>query len=143
MSKKNSVRLKEGDNKKSKKPVGRLSVHIPTPVDVARAMEAKEPTVSDLQKILSLKPEEVLKEEKPIRLSDDWYEFSVFFKTFHISKGTANRWLQNGWLAYSLIGKIRIINKADIEEMMLHFRRPSIWCSLLFLVLNNTEWFMV
>ena len=130
-------------DKKSKETVGRLSVHTPTADEVAAALQAKEPTPAQKKKILSLKPDKDVEKIEPIKLSQEWYEFSVFLRVFQVSRGTANMWLLNGWLAYSLIGKIRIINRTDIEEMLMHFRRPSIWCSFLLVAFANSEWLFV
>jgi hypothetical protein len=116
--------------KKDKISLAKISLHQPTEEEIAKALAAKRPLPGDISVIQSLEiedEEDEVDKYDPIVLSDTWYEFSVFAKKFHLHPKTAGKWLDNGWLAHSKIGRIRIINKFDIEEMMLYFRKPAIW----------------
>ena len=122
----------------------------PTPEEIKKALQAKKeraiekalakryPGVTDLAIIKTLVLDEK-KESDAIILSDHWYEASVLTNKLHLSKNTLNSWMNNGWLAYHLIGRIRLINKADFENMMKVFRIPSIF-SLAYIVVSFSEW---
>jgi hypothetical protein len=125
MRKLNVKPAKAGNAKKTKASIGRIS-------------KEKPPTDAEIAKMQSLKLDDLPDKNEPIVLSETWYEYSVFRNKFNICPGTANNWLRKGWLAYSGVGKMRFINKTDIEDMMRHFRRPSIWTSFLTLLLNDS-----
>ncbi|MEO8822781.1 MAG: hypothetical protein ABI366_04340 [Ginsengibacter sp.] len=122
----------------------------PNPEEIKKALQAKKelaiekalakryPGVTDLAIIKTLVLDEK-KESDAIILSDHWYEASVLTEKLHLSKNTLNSWMNNGWLAYHLIGRIRLINKADFENMMKVFRRPSIF-SLAYIIIAFSEW---
>ena len=98
-----------------------------------------KPTLSDIIKIQSLEMDMTPDPNEPIILDAAWYEYSVFKDKFHLSTGTANNWLNQGWLPHSKIVKMRFINKADIERMMLRFRRYTlVWLG--YLMAFSTEW---
>ena len=105
---------------------------------IERALAKRYPGVTDLAIIKTLALDEK-KESDAIILSDHWYEASVLTEKLHLSKNTLNSWMNNGWLAYHLIGRIRLINKADFENMMKVFRRPSIF-SLAYIIVVLSEW---
>ena len=105
---------------------------------IERALTKRYPGVTDLAIIKTLALDEK-KESDAIILSDHWYEASVLTEKLHLSKNTLNSWMNNGWLAYHLIGRIRLINKADFENMMKVFRRPSIF-SLAYIIVAFSEW---
>lgn len=127
MNGQNGQIAKPTTGKKNKPSLKRISEHTPTREEVAKCLARRKPTGADIAEIQALKLKEKKTRQFPIVFSDTWYEHSVFVSTMGISKKTVNKWLDNGWLAYSQLGKIRIINKADVEEMMLYFRKPAIW----------------
>ena len=130
---------KEGKAKTQKASLRKISTQQPPTADeMAKAIKAKEPSPSDIAAILALKMDNSPEEDKAIVLSDTWYEFSVFVEKFNICPATANTWLNNGWLAYSGLGKMRFINKADIEATMRHFRHPAKWTSYLVILFTNS-----
>lgn len=129
MKKQNGIAAKTTASKKGKTSLKRMSNYNPTSEEVAKAVAAKKPLAGDIAVIQSLELKEKKDIEQAIVLSETWYEFSVFASMMNTSKKMVSKWLDNGWLAYSILGKIRIINKADVEEMMLHFRKPAIWQS--------------
>jgi hypothetical protein len=102
----------------------------------------RKPTLSDILKIQAMKIDEQPDRHAPIVLSDTWYEYSVFLDKFHVSINTANNWLKYGWLPFSQLGRIRFINKTDIENMLLRFRRYTlVWLGWLMALPNDwTEW---
>ena len=98
-----------------------------------------KPTLSDIIKVQSLEMDMTPDPNEPIILDAEWYEYSVFKDKFHLSPNTANNWLDKGWLPHSKIVKMRFINKADIERMMLRFRRYTlVWLG--YLMAFSTEW---
>jgi hypothetical protein len=86
-----------------------------------------KPQAGDMARIRALQIEEEAIKGEPVIFSEDWYEFSVFCQRMKISPSTGTKWLSNGWLAYSEIGRFRIINRKDIDEMMRRFRRPAFY----------------
>lgn len=114
-------------SQKKKTTSARLSNFKPTSEELSKAMAVKLAMSKDAALIKSLKLEEEQDKFKPIVFSDTWYEWSVLAQKLHVHPKTLGKWLKNGWLAYSAVGKICIINKADLEEMLLQFRKPSIW----------------
>ncbi len=88
---------------------------------------ANKPLAGDRARMRSLQIEEEAIKGEPVIFSEDWYEFSVFCKRIDISPSTDTKWLSNGWLAYSEIGRFRIINRKDIDEMMRRFRKPAFY----------------
>jgi len=93
---------------------------------MAKAVAAKKALPGDIAAIraLKIKDDEVDKYE-PIVFSDTCYEFSVFVHKLSAHPKTVVKWLKNGWLVYSELGKMRFINKFDVEDMMLRFRKPG------------------
>ena len=91
--------------------------------NIVLAEAAVTPTLSDIMKMQEMKMDDTPGKNKPIVLSDTWYEFSEFRSMFNLSPGTAHKWLANGWFPFSELGKLRFLNKADIENTMLRFRR--------------------
>lgn len=75
----------------------------------------------------SLELEEA-EEFETIIFSDQWFEFSVLCRKLHVGPATVTKWLDNGWVAYTEIGRLRLINKWDFEDMMRRFRKPALWC---------------
>jgi len=110
----------------------------PTTDEMAKAIKAKKPSPADIAQIQALEMDNSPERDEAIVFSDTWYEFSVFVKKFNICPATANAWLNNGWFAYSGLGKLRFINKADIEATMRHFRHPAKWSSYLVLLFTNS-----
>ncbi|MDP4284920.1 MAG: hypothetical protein Q8891_10870 [Bacteroidota bacterium] len=116
----------------TKKPVakakGTNQKNVATPAKKTKVTKSKRkvPTSVDLAEMRKLMLErEEEKARGEIVLSDTWYEFSVFMNKFHICRNTLKKWTDRRWLAYSGIGKLVYINKADLEAMMLHFRHPA------------------
>ena len=100
------------------------------------------PTLSDIIKIQSLEMDMTPDPNEPIILDDTWYEYSVFKRKFNLSPNTANKWLDIGLLPHSKIIKMRFINKADIERMMLYCRRYTLgWLGYLMAFSNEWEGF--
>lgn len=104
----------------------------PSAEELKKAIAAKKaliacnkPQAGDIARIRALQIEEEAVKGEPVVFSDEWYEFSVFCQRIKIGPSTVTKWLSNGWLAYSEIGRLRIINRADIDEMMRRFRRPA------------------
>lgn len=98
----------------------------PTKEDVQKALAARKALPKDIEVIRGLRPDgEAVEKYEPIVFSDTWYEFSVFCRMLHVSSKTVGKWLENGWIAYSKIGRFRIINKFDFEDMMMRFRVPA------------------
>jgi hypothetical protein len=125
MKKQKGTATKKSTAKKCEPSLLRISKFKPSDEEVAKALEARKALPGDIAAIQSIKlPDEPPKNE-PIVFSDEWYEHLVFSKKIGIHKKTTGKWLENGWLAYSHIGKFRFINKADIEDMMRRFRRPA------------------
>lgn len=114
-------------SQKPKTSSARLSNFKPTSEEFSGAMAVKMALSRDAELIKSLKLEEEKDKYEPIVFSETWYELSVLAQKLNVHKKTLSKWLKNGWLAYSEIGKTCIINKADLEEMLLRFRKPSIW----------------
>lgn len=120
--------------KETKNPLMRKSLQPPpTAEELKKAVAAKKalalkvnkPLAGDIARIKALQLKEEAIKCKPIVFSDDWYEFSVFCQKLSTGASTVNKWLQNGWLAYSAIGRLRFINRADFDEMMRRFRKPA------------------
>jgi len=132
MEKKNVKRGKTITTKRAKKPLGIMSTQLPpTEAQIEEALAARNPTKGDLalMNLIAIKNEK--DKFQPISLSTEWYEFTVFVLRFGLNKRTAGKWLTKGWLSYSLIGKLRFINKSDIEIMMLRFRKSAFfWMSV-------------
>jgi len=127
MKKQNALTAKTATSKKAKTSLAKMSTQKPpTEAEIAKAVAATKPLPGDIAKILSLEIVEEVDKYEPIVFSDTWYEFSGFVETFRVHPKTAGKWLDKGWLAYSLLGKLRFINKFDIEDMMLRFRKPAI-----------------
>ena len=121
-SKKNAVPAKSIKVLAFKKPS-------PKPASTKKAItgtSTRKPTLSDIAKIQAIELDDLPDRYEPIVLSDTWYEYSVFLAKFNVSINTANNWLKYGWLPFSQVGRIRIINKADIENMLLRFRRYTL-----------------
>jgi hypothetical protein len=137
MRKQNARDKQAAKTSKSKTTNARLSKQSPSTDEIVRALQVKK-QMDQIDKVeTELQKKDPAEKDELIVLSDTWYEFSVFWRKFNIYSGTADSWLKKGWLAYSEVGKMRFINKTDIEEMMMHFRRPSIWAALFFMLLNN------
>jgi hypothetical protein len=138
MKKKNETAATKTTVQKVKKFEGLLSTQPPpTPEQLAEAV-IEEPTLYDLNLMESLQIKEPEQEGKPIIFSKIWYEFSQFAKVINTHPNTVGKWLRKGWLAYSEIGKMRYINIADVEAMMLRFRRPALmWLGYLGLMWND------
>jgi hypothetical protein len=98
----------------------------PTEAEIAKAVAAKKPLPGDMALIRSLKLEDEADKFEPIVFSETWYEFSVFVRMLRVHKKTVCKWLDNGWLAYSEVGKMRFINRFDFEDMMMWFRVEAI-----------------
>lgn len=98
---------------------------------------AVKPTLSDIIKVQSLELDNLPDPNEPIILDEAWYEYSVFKNKFNLSPNTANNWLDQGWLPHSKIIKMRFINKADIERMMLRFRRYTLLLLGYLMVFSN------
>ena len=125
MRKQKVTAAKTASKKTPKTSSARISKFTPTQEDITKAMAAMS---KDAEVISSLKLEdEEVDKYQPIVFSDTWYEASVLAKKLHLHPKTLNRWMDKGWLAYSPLGKIRLINKFDFEDMLLHFRKPAIW----------------
>jgi len=133
MNQKNETPARKKNAQKPKTSLRRLSkLAPPTPAELKKAIEAKKalakkPLAGDINTLNSVQLEEAEKFET-INFSDDWFEFSVFCKKLHTGPATITKWLDNGWLAYSEIGRVRLINKGDFEDTMRRFRKPAIWC---------------
>jgi hypothetical protein len=113
---------------KVKKFEGLLSTQPPpTPGELATAVR-DEPTLYDLNIMESLPINKQEQEGKPIIFSKTWYEFSHFAKVMNTHPNTVAKWLRKRWLAYAEVGKMRYINVADVEAMMLRFRKPALIC---------------
>lgn len=137
MRKQNAMTEKSAKAKTKNALLRKISTQKPPTADeIAKAIAMKNPSITDIGKIQSLVMDNSPEIHQPIVLSDTWYEFSVFVSKFHMSASTANAWLNNGWLAYSEIGRFRFINKSDIEAMMIHFRRPAKWATYLLMLLS-------
>lgn len=113
------------------KPIKVSAVNSPStkPASAKNAItgtSTRKPTLSDIAKIQAIELDESPDRYEPIVLSDTWYEYSVFLAKFNVTINTANNWLKYGWLPFSQIGRIRIINKTDIENMLLRFRRYTL-----------------
>lgn len=107
---------------------------------ILKAEAEVTPNLSDIARIQAIKMEEMPDKIEPIVLSDTWYEYSVFLRKFNVCPNTAKKWLGNGWLPYSQIEKMRFINKADIENMMLRFRRNTfLWFGWIIAFANEWE----
>ena len=98
----------------------------PTEAELAKAVAAKKALPGDIALMRSLTLDEKKDKPQPIVFSDTWYEFSVFVRMIDAHKKTVGKWLTNGWLAYSQVGKMRLINKADVEDMMMWFRVEAV-----------------
>lgn len=83
------------------------------------------PAPGDLAKIQALKMDHAPDTHGGITLSDTWYEFSDFLRIFRVSANTVKSWYRKGWLPITQIERMRYINKADVENMMLRFRRSG------------------
>jgi|GEM_PF-2550213 len=130
---------KQGKAKTQETSLRKISTRKPPTADeMAKAIKAIEPTTADIAQIQALKMDNTQERDRAIVLSDNWYEFSVFVKKFKMCPATANTWLKKGWLAYSELGKMRFINKADIEATMIHFRHPAKWASCLVILFTNS-----
>ena len=124
--------------KKVKKFEGLKSTQPPPTAEQLADAAKKEPTLYDLNLMQSIKIKEPEQEAKTIVFSKIWYEFSQFAIAINTHPNTLAKWLRNGWLAYSEIGKMRYINVADVEAMMLRFRRPAlIWLGYLGMMWND------
>ena len=112
------------------------------PCPICNGVKAKavlRPTLSDILKIQSINLDHEPDKNEPIILSDTWYAYAVFLAKFHVGSKTVNKWLERGWLPYSQLEKLRFINKTDIENMMLRFRRYTLmWLS--WLIPFSGEW---
>lgn len=98
----------------------------PTEAGIAKALAAKEALPGDIAAIQARKLEDQQVDKyEPIVFSDAWYGFSVFAYKFGTHPKTAAKWLKNGWLPYWELEKMRFINKFDIEDMMLRFRKKN------------------
>ena len=143
MNQKNETLVRKKNAQKPKTSARRLSKQAPpTPEEVKKALAAKKalakkPQAGDINKMNSLELEEA-EEFETIIFSDHWFEFSVLCRKLHMGSGTVGKWLENGWLAYSKIGRSRFINKWDFEDMMRRFRKPALWClSYISMLLND------
>jgi hypothetical protein len=90
-----------------------------------KALKTNHPQAGDIARIRALQIKEEKIKGEPVVFSDEWYEFSVFCQKITTGASTVSNWLKNGWLAYSQLGRLRIINRADIDEMMRRFRMPA------------------
>lgn len=107
----------------SSKPLAKVIPMTFSPAkNIILAEDTVMPTLSDIMKMQAMKIGDAPDKNEPIVLSDTWYEYSVFKNKFNISQNTANSWLRK-WLPSSKIEKMRFINKVDIENMLLRFRR--------------------
>lgn len=132
MRKKNRLQNKVKASKASSVKVNAIQSSPPAKI-------VKAPTLIDIAKMQAIKMDHVPDKNEPIVLSDTWYEYSVFLAKFHVCPNTAKKWLGNGWLPYSQIGKMRFINKTDIENMMMQFRRYTLlWMG--WLIPFSGEW---
>jgi excisionase family DNA binding protein len=113
--------------KKRKGSLRRISSQKPpTEEEVKKAMDTRKALAGDIAMMNSLKLEdEEIDQFQPIVFSDTWYEFSVFCHRLNIPRRSVNRWLENGWIAYSKLGRFRLINKFDFEETMLYFYQQN------------------
>lgn len=137
MKKKNGT-AKKTTAKKVKKFEGLKSTQPPPTPEQLEDAAKNEPTLYDLNLIRALEIKEPEQQAKPIIFSKIWYEFSQFAIVMNTHPHTLNKWLSKRWLAYSLIGKMRYINVADVEDMMLRFRRPAlIWLGYLGMMWND------
>ena len=133
MNQKNETLVRKKNAQKPKTSVRRLSKQAPpTPEEVKKALAAKKalakkPLAGDINKMNSLELEEA-EEFETIIFSDQWFEFSVLCRKLHVGPATVTKWLDNGWVAYTEIGRLRLINKWDFEDMMRRFRKPALWC---------------
>src|SRR6185312_4783069 len=126
MKKKNETPAKTTTVEKVKNFQGVLSTQ-PPPGDEELAQPLiEEPTLYDLNVMKSIRINEPEEKGKPIVFSKIWYEFSMFAKVIDTHPNTVAKWMRKGWLPYSQIGKLRYINLADVEAMMLRFRRPAL-----------------
>ncbi len=118
---------KKSTAKKDKGSLRRLSSQKPpTDEEAKKALATRKALAGDINLMNSLELEyEEIDKYQPIVLSDTWYEVSVLCLKLKIPTRTMNRWLENGWMAYSKIGRFRLINKFDFEETMLYFRKPA------------------
>ena len=116
-----------------------ISMKSSPPSKTFKAGVAASPTISDIIKMQAINTDDAPDNNEPIVLSDTWYEYSVFKSKFNLSPNTAKKWLDNCWLPYSELGKLRFINKADIENMMLRFRRHGLYWTGWILSFSN-EW---
>ena len=127
----------------SPKPLAKIIPMKSCPLkNILLAEDAIPPSLSDITKMqaMQVQMDNMPDKNEPIVLSDTWYEYSVFRSKFNLSIGTANKWLANGWLPFSLLGKMRFINKTDIENMMLRFRRYGLlWAGWLLPFANEWE----
>ena len=134
-TKPNAKKPKTSKRKLSKQPP-------PTPAELKKVLAArkallKKPLAGDINTMNSLELEEA-EEFETIIFSDQWFEFSVLCRKLHVGPATVNKWLDNGWVAYSKIGRLRLINKWDFEDMMRQFRKPALWClSYISMLLND------
>lgn len=139
MKKKQAIKKNAVPSKSSKVSAVKKSSKKKAPQKKAiTGTSTRKPTLSDIAKMQAMKLDDIPDRHEPIVLSDTWYEYSVFLAKFHVSINTANNWLRFGWLPFSQLGRIRIINKTDIENMMLRFRRYTlVWMGWLLALPND------
>jgi hypothetical protein len=130
----------QGETNTSQKPLAKVIVMMHYPrLNKVKANDASAPTLSDIMKMQAMVMDDAPDINAPIVLSDTWYEFSVFKRLFNLSAGTANKWLEK-YLPSSKIEKMRFLNKADIESMLLQFRRYGLfWIGFVLSFSNNSE----
>lgn len=137
MRQQNAMTEKSGKTKTKNATLRKISTQKPpTAAEMEKALAMKEPSITDIAKIQALVMDDSPEIHQPIVLSETYYEFSVFVRKFNMKASTVNSWLKNGWLAYSEIGRFRFINKADIEAMMIHFRRSAKWATYILMLLS-------
>lgn len=138
MKKKNETVATKTTGQKVKKFEGLLSTQPPPTLEELADAVIEQPTLYDLNLMESLRIKEPEQEGKSIIFSKTWYEFSQFAKAIDTHPNTVAKWLRKRWLAYSEVGKMRYINIADVEAMMLRFRRPALmWLGYLCMMWND------
>ncbi|MGN6602618.1 MAG: helix-turn-helix domain-containing protein [Ginsengibacter sp.] len=117
----------EGTAGKKKTSQRRLSTQPPpTNAEAKRLLAQRKAFEKELTNIGEIRSDgEAVEKYEPIVFSDTWYEFTQFCRMLNLHPKTVSKWLDNGWIAYSKLGRFRIINKFDFEDTMRRFRIPA------------------